>query len=121
MVDIVHTDDGLFGCAGLKGTVNFYPNGGTALQPGCSLRVTLQDVLEAIKTIFVEPLPKVFCSHRKSVAFYIKSINEKNLTAYKCPSSKSYAKMQCNDKNGIPFGEDTPPNASGNYYIKIIK
>ncbi|GJQ80431.1 hypothetical protein Trydic_g12286 [Trypoxylus dichotomus] len=59
MVDIVHTDDGLFGSATLKGTVNFYPNGGTALQPGCPKSITLTDVAKTFETLFVEPFPHV--------------------------------------------------------------
>lgn len=36
-VDIVHTDGGVLGFTEPVGTVDFYPNGGTAVQPGCSL------------------------------------------------------------------------------------
>lgn len=37
MVDVVHTDGGVFGYRGPLGTIDFYPNGGVALQPGCEL------------------------------------------------------------------------------------
>ena len=36
-VDVVHTDGGFLGFKFSIGTVDFYPNGGTAVQPGCSL------------------------------------------------------------------------------------
>lgn len=34
-VDIVHSDAGGYGQPEAKGTVDFYPNGGKALQPDC--------------------------------------------------------------------------------------
>lgn len=37
-VDIIHTDAGLYGALIATGTVDFWPNGGTTLQPGCPTR-----------------------------------------------------------------------------------
>lgn len=37
-VDVIHTDAGLYGSTGSSGTVDFWPNGGTTLQPGCPKR-----------------------------------------------------------------------------------
>lgn len=34
-VDIIHTDGGSAGFYSRLGHVDFYPNGGTAIQPGC--------------------------------------------------------------------------------------
>ena len=34
-VDIIHTDGGILGNCETMGHVDFYPNGGNALQPGC--------------------------------------------------------------------------------------
>lgn len=36
-VDVIHTDGGMLGFNYPIGTVDFFPNGGTAVQPGCSL------------------------------------------------------------------------------------
>lgn len=36
-VDVIHTDGGVFGFPNPIGHVDFYPNGGIALQPGCRL------------------------------------------------------------------------------------
>lgn len=36
MVDIIHTDAGKLGIRNPSGTVDFYPNGGSAVQPGCA-------------------------------------------------------------------------------------
>lgn len=45
MVDIIHTDRGFYGFPVSTGTVDFYPNGGTRYQPGCSatLRLTTDE------------------------------------------------------------------------------
>lgn len=34
-VDIIHTDAGLFGAPISTGTIDFWPNGGVRIQPGC--------------------------------------------------------------------------------------
>lgn len=34
-VDVIHTDAGIFGVPFPVGQADFYPNGGSALQPGC--------------------------------------------------------------------------------------
>jgi hypothetical protein len=38
MVDIIHTDSGFYGTAKISGTVDFFPNNGIRVQPGCPLR-----------------------------------------------------------------------------------
>lgn len=35
MVDVIHTNSNLFGAPVSTGTVDFYPNGGFGIQPGC--------------------------------------------------------------------------------------
>lgn len=37
-VDIIHTDAWFYGAPKSTGTVDFWPNGGTTLQPGCPRR-----------------------------------------------------------------------------------
>lgn len=34
-VDVIHTDGGIFGYPWALGHADFFPNGGTPLQPGC--------------------------------------------------------------------------------------
>lgn len=38
MVDVIHTDAWLYGAPVSTGTVDFWPNGGKTLQPGCPKR-----------------------------------------------------------------------------------
>lgn len=40
MVDIIHTDSGLYGTFKNTGTVNFLPNNGVRVQPGCPQNFT---------------------------------------------------------------------------------
>jgi len=37
-VDVIHTDAWLYGAPTSTGTADFWPNGGTSLQPGCPKR-----------------------------------------------------------------------------------
>lgn len=37
LVDIIHTDAGVFGQLGSTGTVDFWPNNGRNVQPGCTM------------------------------------------------------------------------------------
>lgn len=37
-VDVIHTDAWLYGAPSSTGTVDFWPNGGRTLQPGCPRR-----------------------------------------------------------------------------------
>lgn len=36
VVDAIHTDGGVFGVKETTGTIDFFPNGGVPVQPGCT-------------------------------------------------------------------------------------
>lgn len=40
-VDVIHTDSGILGFPKSVGHADFYPNGGKAMQPGCSTTYTV--------------------------------------------------------------------------------
>lgn len=57
MVDVIHTDAGRFGCEKNLGTVDFFPNGGAAVQPGCLKPITTRDIVDNIRNFAVAPFP----------------------------------------------------------------
>ncbi|CAH1118944.1 unnamed protein product [Phaedon cochleariae] len=95
-VDIIHTCAGFLGIEDAIGHADFYPNGGTAPQPGCSYF----DLTES-------------CSHGKSWKLFAKSITIPD-PLLACKDKKD--KKQCED--GVPMGEPTPSHARGTYYLK---
>lgn len=46
-VDVIHTDGGVFGFPVALGHVDFFPNGGIPVQPGCTIRELLEHNLIA--------------------------------------------------------------------------
>ncbi|KRT80564.1 hydrolase [Oryctes borbonicus] len=105
-VDVIHTDGGMLGFNFPIGTVDFFPNGGTAIQPGCSLlklNIKYSDF---------------FCSHASSHQLFINSINTRRFTAKPCESWEKFSKGLCNDARSITFGENVPEIVSGNFYLE---
>lgn len=45
LVDIIHTDKGRYGTSYSTGTIDFWPNGGGRIQPGCppGIHIPLSD------------------------------------------------------------------------------
>ncbi|XP_053394970.1 pancreatic triacylglycerol lipase-like [Mercenaria mercenaria] len=85
-VDVIHTNGKLLGL-GIKksvGTVDFYPNGGKA-QPGCpEFSDIVTDLLNDAD--LQGAIDDLFCSHQRSVEFFIESINTMCLfNGYPCP------------------------------------
>lgn len=50
-VDIIHTDAGVYGAPVRTGSVDFWPNGGKSIQPGCP-RFAPVPLSEDSKTLF---------------------------------------------------------------------
>ncbi|XP_022916093.2 lipase member H-A-like isoform X1 [Onthophagus taurus] len=113
MVDVVHTDGGIFGFMEPLGTVDFYPNGGKGLQPGCSLfKISIPPTIKSATDY-------AFCSHTRSYIYFINSINEK-MIAKKCNSWAQFQNGDCDGNENVVFGEDVPFKATGSYFLSIV-
>ncbi|XP_015586914.1 phospholipase A1 member A [Cephus cinctus] len=105
VVDIVHTDGGVYGAFVPTGSVDFFANGGSRPQPGCPF-------------LTIPFTPEDFCSHWRSWRFYAESVtNPYAFMAVKCTSYTNFISGACKDNDKIYFGYVTPHNASGSYYF----
>ncbi|KAK2575778.1 hypothetical protein KPH14_007163 [Odynerus spinipes] len=104
-VDIIHTDYGMYGIARMTGSVDFYPNGGHRIQPGCpAISILLSD--------------EDFCSHRRSWRFYAESVIDENaFLAVKCSSHLKFLTGMCKNNEKVPMGFATPSTADGAFYL----
>ncbi|XP_071443186.1 lipase member H-like [Hetaerina americana] len=82
-VDVIHTCAGRYGTPGPVGHVDFYPNGGKAIQPGCR-----------------HVLAKYVCSHWRAWGFFAESmLNEKSFEAVRCGSWKEFEAGLCANRS----------------------
>ncbi|KAG4068150.1 hypothetical protein HA402_001575 [Bradysia odoriphaga] len=101
-VDVIHSCGGILGIKQAIGHVDFFPNNGEAVQPGCN---GVKEVTEA-------------CSHGRSHKFYAESINSsKGFYGYACDSFVLFLQGKCPSKKMI-MGDQTPSTARGVYYLK---
>lgn len=75
IVEVIHTNAGIFGFKQPLGTIDYYPNGGIS-QPGCFIW-------------------SVGCSHQRSHAFFIESIYNPKFYASKCDSFENLQQDNC--------------------------
>ncbi|XP_015108334.1 pancreatic triacylglycerol lipase isoform X2 [Diachasma alloeum] len=101
-VDIIHTDAGFYGLARPTGSVDFWPNRGTRVQPGCPSN----------SRVYSE---EDFCSHHRSYLYYAESlINENAFLSVKCSSEAESSKK---NTRLIPMGYAAPVDTSGSYCL----
>lgn len=101
-VDVIHTSVGNgVGHPGKLGHVDFWPNSGNYLQPGCDYWSEFNG-----------------CSHGRSYQYFAESINTRNgFMSLKCGSWADYLEDQCIGEL-IPMGDAVPSKTQGNYYLK---
>ncbi|CAG9785583.1 unnamed protein product [Diatraea saccharalis] len=105
-VDVIHTDAGGYGAPVRTGTVDFWPNGGKSIQPGCPrfAPVPLSD--------------DNLCSHWRSWRFYAESV--RNPEAFPASPADSYQKFRSNptpEVGMIYMGYNCDTKAKGNFYL----
>ncbi|XP_076290864.1 lipase member H-B-like isoform X2 [Lasioglossum baleicum] len=104
-VDIIHTDKMGFGEMYNSGDVDFLPNYGQRIQPGCP-------------NFHVPFSNEDYCSHHRSWRFYAESVTKpKGFLGVQCVDDFDFQTNSCNYSNIIPMGPDTPINARGVYYL----
>ncbi|XP_044755239.1 phospholipase A1-like [Coccinella septempunctata] len=101
-VDVIHTCGGILGILNPLGHADFYPNGGTAAQPGCT------DILKIAS-----------CSHGRSWNFFAESVRypQRIFRATKCDSWEEFITNKCYENEKIIMGEKAPPTARGKYFL----
>lgn len=109
-VDVIHTDAWLYGAPVSTGTVDFWPNSGKTLQPGCPKR--------NYKMLSDNDL----CSHRRSWFFWAESValkDEKSFPSIKCKSWDNFKEGRIEEGAEIAhMGIDCTAAASGDYYLQ---
>ncbi|XP_048506725.1 pancreatic triacylglycerol lipase-like [Athalia rosae] len=101
-VDIIHSCGGVLGYFQPLGHADFYPNGGTAVQPGCCC------VLEFLES----------CSHGRSHVYFTESISTKfGFPATKCSDWDHYTGKNCSEPEMAYMGAHTDPSAKGSYFL----
>ncbi|XP_025155076.1 phospholipase A1 member A-like [Harpegnathos saltator] len=104
-VDIIHTDQGYYGINLNRGTVDFFPNGGYRLQPGCQ------------RALYIYPYD--ICSHKRCCEIYAESVNnELAFLGVECSSWDNFLSGECNNNTQVIMGYGTPNTASGTVYFK---
>ncbi|KAG5669190.1 hypothetical protein PVAND_017084 [Polypedilum vanderplanki] len=103
-VDVIHTNGAMAGAPISTGTVDFWPNSGEFLQPGC---------MEAV------------CSHHRSWRYWAESVaskdGEQNFPAVKCTSWSDFKTGRCDEDNFTYMGIACPTTVVGDYYLETNK
>lgn len=110
-VDVIHTDAWIYGAPVSTGTADFWPNGGTTLQPGCPKRN-------------YKPLSdNDLSSHRRSWWFWAESVKKEFPNNFYAVKAKNWSdfkngKYEDNAEQRAVMGHDCPTNITGDYYLQ---
>ncbi|XP_078046317.1 lipase member H-like [Augochlora pura] len=101
-VKCVHSDEHYYGTFQPCGHLDFYPNGGSRNQPGCSMMESM-----------------AACSHERATQISAEAAQKPDdFPAIQCQSWSQFKHGRCNTSSIIPFGLNAPCNASGKFYLQ---
>ncbi|XP_076239982.1 pancreatic triacylglycerol lipase [Calliopsis andreniformis] len=102
-VDVIHSCGGVLGFLQPLGSADFYPNAGTAVQPGCCC---IPEVIEA-------------CSHGRAYVYFTESISSKTgFMARKCNTWDQFMNDNCSHSDTALMGEHVDKAAAGTYFLR---
>lgn len=121
-VDIIHSCGGVLGYLKPLGSVDFYPNGGTPIQPGCCCIPEIIGnklfVYFRNKYIYV-PFSIEACSHGRAHVYFTESIGSKTgFVANKCDTWDQFMQASCNYSKTTLMGEHVDKMTTGTYFLK---
>lgn len=123
MVDIIHTDAGLYGQPISTGSVDFWPNGGNTLQPGCPFRLGIplnpngnitsfeNNIFSRIRNYYYYDKNTDLCSHQRSVKYFAESVSSPKYSSFQTVSAKNWTAFKVNNTNStnvVNMGIDCP-------------
>lgn len=109
-VDVIHTDGGLLGYPWPLGHVDFYPNGGVPLQPGCAQQ-------ELSKNRWLGVI--IGCSHARAWQYFAESLTRPR--AFLCDrcehNDDNVTDSNCTMTKEVYMGMDTDRALRGKFYL----
>ncbi|KAF4517962.1 hypothetical protein B566_EDAN005329 [Ephemera danica] len=100
-VDVIHTTGGLYGYPTSLGHVDFYPNGGRPLQPGCFIIISA-----------------AACDHWRAWRFFEESIRGGEFIATACKDWTDFVLGRCNGNVKTLMGINVDKRARGDFYLR---
>ncbi|XP_048478264.1 pancreatic triacylglycerol lipase [Plutella xylostella] len=104
-VDIIHTDGGRYGASTKTGHADFWPNGGTARQPGCQINTVLFTYED-------------FCGHWRSWRFWVESLGGPGFDSRPCTDYEAFTRGECKTAPVAYMGEKADKDLRGNFYLR---
>ncbi|CAB3360981.1 Hypothetical predicted protein [Cloeon dipterum] len=98
-VDVIHTCAGWLGFERPLGHADFYPNGGSFVQPGCG-----GDLTGA-------------CSHGRSHEFFLESVSSNQFVAKECDTWDNFQGGACAGASQAIMGNPSSTNSRGTFYL----
>jgi len=107
-VDVIHTNGGFGGAGVSTGTVDFYPNSGMLIQPGCG---------QFNINIFAFKMNR--CSHYRSWLYYAESVTRPiSFLAVKAKNWDAFKKGNVDVKNYAFMGYAASTDLRGDYFLQ---